>query len=175
LQTRAQRSIHQKGFVGVARVLGAEVRWRSGGNLVDLIFGSGAEAALLPGLWPPRTFRHLLRSGLQIERPLHIGRARRRSGDYLHILVGRLEPEHLHFQRVGSRREIGQFVGPGLIGGGDHAVSALSGDHGGARQRLPAELDGSRLSDGGLRTQQRAQRYTQSHKPKGHEKGWPEH
>ncbi len=61
----------------------------------------------------------------------------------LQFFVGRLEPEHLDFHAVGSRRKIGQFVLAGLVGGGYGAMLALCRDHGGARQRLPAELDGA--------------------------------
>lgn len=120
--------------------------------MIDFVFRGGAEAGLLPGLWPPRTFRSLSRPRLQIETPLH---SRGTRGNLL-FLVSRLEPEHLHFHGVGSRREIRQFVVAGLIGGGHRAVIALSRDHRGARQRLPAELHCSRGCDAGLRAQQRA-------------------
>ena len=130
--------------------------------MIDFVFRGGAEAGLLSGLWPPRAFRNLSRPSLQFETPAH----RQRSRTNLDVLVSRLEPKHLHFHFVGSRREIGQFVVAGLIGGGHRAVIALSRDHGRARQRLPAELDRSRGCDARLRAQQRG---------KNHKKRQPEH
>ena len=131
--------------------------------MVDFAFRGSPEAGLLPALRPAGTFRGFSRPRLQFETPIHVGRTHvgrtrgGRSRTNLHFLVSRLEPEHLHFHRVGSGREIGQFVIAGLIGGGYRAVTALSRDHGRARQRLPAELDGACLCAVGLRAQQRAQ------------------
>jgi hypothetical protein len=85
--------------------------------------------------------------------------------------VSRLETEHLHFYRVSPRREIGQFVVAGLIGGGHGAMIALSRDHGRARQRLPAELHCSCTCDVSLRAQQHAK----NHQPNRHKKGQPKH
>ncbi len=116
--------------------------------MIDLVFRGGAEAADPCCLRTPRTFCNFPGPRLQLETPVNSGR----SWMNLHFFVSRQEPEHLYFQRVGSRREIGQFVIAGFIGGGHGAVIALGGDHGSAGQRLAAEFDcpGGRHAD--LRT-----------------------
>ncbi len=62
----------------------------------------------------------------------------------LDLLASSLEPEHLDFHRVGSRRKTGEFVRAGFVGGGHRPVIALSGNYCGSRQWLAAELDDSR-------------------------------
>ena len=150
LQTGAQRSIHKERFVSIARGAGGEVRWRSGCKLIDFVFRSGAEAALLsalPALWPARTLGILSRPWLQIQAPFKGCRC----WTDLRFLVSRLKPEHLDFESVGSRREIGQFIVAGFIRGGHRAMTAFGRDHCRARHRLPAEFDRSRGCDAGLR------------------------
>ena len=115
--------------------------------MIDLVLRGRAEPGLL--LLPLWTFRHHFSlPRLQFESPFHWRRCARTN---LHVLASSLKSEHLHFEFVASWREIRQLVIAGLIGGRQSAMLALGRDHGGARQRLAAELDGSSLCDGGLR------------------------
>jgi len=121
--------------------------------LIDLVFGSSAEAALLRALWASRPVRRLSWPGLQIEAPVH----RHSAGTNLHFFVSGLEPKHLDFDGIGPRRKIGQFVLATLIGSSHRAMAALSSDHRCARQRLPPELHCASGCDADLRAKQRTE------------------
>ncbi len=129
------------------------------GKLIQLVYRGSrrcAEAAWLL----LRTLSELsgfsLPQRLQVKRPFSGLRFR----SNLDLLVRGLEPEHLDFHRIISRRKIGQFVRTGLIGSGHGAVITLSGDDGGSRQRLARELNGPVICEARLGEQRHTKRRT---------------
>lgn len=138
LQPVANRPIHQKCFIGVCRGRRGCILRAGGGNLVQLVFrirGSRTEAAWLA----LRTLRKLARASLQLERPLHS----RRCCAGLHLFAGSLEAKHLHFHRVSSWREIGEFIRAGFVRCSGDSMTVLRSDHRGAGHGLIAELHNS--------------------------------
>src|SRR6202044_1525671 len=100
-------------------------RGRGGRDLVQFVFCScsgGAKTALLL-LGTLRNLSGLSRTeGLKLKRPLGGLGNRRDSRTYLDLLVNGLKPEHLDFHRIGARRQTGEFIRAGLVGGGHCAV-----------------------------------------------------
>ena len=161
LQTVAQRSVHQERFVGIGR-RGRCIILRGGRrDLVQFVFrGSrrGAEAALL-----------LLRTLPELSGSLCCRGCK--SSDHsvgcdpgpTWICLRAVWNPNIWTSTVyvpGARS--GKFVGAGFVGGGHHTVIALGGDDGGARQRLAAELDDSRVRCADRRIRLRVQRRTKS-------------
>ena len=115
LQAVAERSIYQEGLVGVLSRLRARLRRRRRSDLFQFILsrvlGNVPESALLRGAWP---LGELAGTRLQFQGPFQS----RGSIAGLCLFARGLKAEHLDFDCVCSRRQVRQFVLPGLIGGG---------------------------------------------------------